>query len=136
MEVWGSLLLLVVAFGGLALLLAAYTRRIFKRALTDQFRAAEDLTSGQLPKRWVTEIDRQVALGRRVPFMATRKTGTELLLSRLDKLSEFFQNGPFYDSPDAKHLLLGRLEAVRDRWADLSWDAIKAEQGLRKTTYE
>jgi hypothetical protein len=46
---------------------------------------------------------------------------------RIDALSRFFAKSNFFEDETARTALLERLAAVRERWAGMTWDAIRAE---------
>ncbi|MDI7275434.1 MAG: hypothetical protein QME94_05610 [Anaerolineae bacterium] len=120
-------LFVVIAFGLAARLLAGYMRRVADGAVTDQFRAAEAIAEGRTPARWVAEINRCLARRGAARSPQGDALGTRLALRRIDRLYRFFEHGLFYESAEARDLLLNRLLETRQRWERMAWHDIAAE---------
>ena len=108
-------------------LISVYVRRVADVALTVPFRAAETIVSGRIPDRWVRQINRRIAWTSRLPLWRRKAAGTELLLAELDKLTRFCEKSPFYETAQARELLLAELRDTRERWAKMSWEELVEE---------
>jgi hypothetical protein len=125
-----------IAFGLATRLLAGYMRHVADRAITDQFRAAEAIADGRTPPKWVAEINRHT--NRRSAVWPLRRDvpGTELALQRIDKLYGFFEDAPFFESNEARELLLKQLLETHQRWEKMAWQEIAAERDGRASREE
>jgi hypothetical protein len=125
-------------FAILMVLVSAYMRRVADVALTVPFRAAETIVNGRIPDRWVQRINRRIARASRLPLLRRDVSGTELLLVELDKLARFCEKSPFYETAQARELLLAELRDTRERWASMTWEELLSEHngGSRLDTLE
>jgi glutamine synthetase adenylyltransferase len=121
------LLVLVIAFALITIFIAAYTRRVADAALTDPFRAAESITNGKFPEKWVAQINRRLALKRLMPALMPEVSGTGQALQKIDRLIRFFEKSPFFENKEARELLLSRLKETRQRWEQMTWEEIGEE---------
>jgi hypothetical protein len=96
-------------------------------ALTDQFRAAEAIVNGRIPRKWVVQINRRIAWRGVMCLFGGDVSGTELALAKIDKLFRFCENSHFYESAEARELLLTQLREARGRWAKMTWEELVAE---------
>jgi hypothetical protein len=109
------------AFAIIVGFVTVYARRVANVALTDQFRAAETIVDGHIPDQWVAQINRRIAWEGRLPLFRRDVSGTELLLSKIDKLVRFYENNPFYENAETRELLLAQLQQTREHWAKMTW---------------
>lgn len=119
------LLVLVVTFALIITFIMIYTRRVVDAVLTDPFRAAESITDGKFPEKWVMQINRRL-----VPGLQPKTSGTELALQKIDKLIRFFEKSPFYENAEARELLLTQLKETRQRWVQMTWEEIRKDTGM------
>lgn len=70
------LLIVVIAFALVVFSITVYTRRVADSALTDQFRAAESITNGCFPEKWLKQINRQLAIQRLLPILKPEASQT------------------------------------------------------------
>ena len=122
-----STLFFALAFALIARLLAAYMRRVADLTLTDQFRAAETIVNGRVPDKWVVQINRRLAIGDKMSLFRRDVSGTELALAKIDKLYRFYENNPFFETAEARELLLTELRETRGRWAKMTWEELVSE---------
>ena len=79
---------------------------------------------GSSEPRWVVQINRRlVAPG----WLRHHAGGTELALAKIDKLVRFYENSPFYETTQARELLLTELQDTRERWAKMTWAELVSE---------
>jgi hypothetical protein len=123
------LLAAVIAFALVATFIIIYLRRVADLAITDQFRAAESITNGRFPKKWYPEINRRLVLKRVLPSFLFEASGTEQALQKIDRLIRFFEKSPFFESAEARELLLTQLEETRQCWANSTWEETGKEFG-------
>ena len=109
------------AFAVIVGFVTVYARRVADVALTDQFRAAETIVDGHIPDQWVAQINRRIAWEGGLPLFRRDVSGTELLLSKIDKLVRFYESSPFYENAETRELLLAQLRETRERWAKMTW---------------
>jgi hypothetical protein len=121
------LLVLVVSFALIITCIAIYTRRVVDAALTDPFRAAESITNRRFPQKWAVQIKRRLMLKRMIPLLFSNATGTIYALQKMDRLIRFFEKSPFFETPEARELLLTQLKEIRQHWAKLTWEEIGNE---------
>jgi len=121
------LLIVVIAFALVVFFIMVYTRRVADSALTDQFRAAESITNGGFPEKWLRQINRQLAIQRLLPILKPEASGTGQSLSKIDRLIRFFEKSPFFENAEARQLLLAQLKEVRQRWENMTWEEIEKE---------
>ena len=118
-------------FAILMVLVSLYVRRVADVALTAPFRAAETIVDGRIPDRWVAQINRRIAWRSRLSlvrrFVRRGVDGTALLLAQLDKLARFCAKSPFYETAQARELLLAELRDTRERWAKMTWEELVSE---------
>jgi hypothetical protein len=112
---------IVAIFAIIVIFLTVYMRRVADVALTEQFRAAESIVSGHIPDRWVVLINRRLTVNKLMPIFQHNRSGIELALRRIDKLIRFFKNSPFFESEEARELLLSQLQETRERWINMTW---------------
>ena len=106
-------------------LVGFYTNRVAGMAITNKFKAAEAISNGTVPEQWVKQINRHIArksIMRRLSVRST--TPEELLNKKLDKLYQYFETCPFFESPETRQLLLDELQETRNFWIDKSWEEI------------
>ncbi|MBV7328355.1 respiratory nitrate reductase subunit gamma [Chloroflexi bacterium TSY] len=117
-----GVLIIFVAIIGLLIL---FWRRVIDGSITVHFRAAEAITANhQLPEEWITEIKRKVDRKTFDLFKRHKRSGIDLVLEKLDKTIQFFEEGSFYADDEAKKLLLEELTDARNRWAQMTWDEL------------
>ena len=124
MNIAGSFLFWIVAFIIIAILITKYMRWVTNVALSDYFREAETIVEGGIPDKWVVQINRRLAMNWLTSIIRRKPSGTELALLKLDRLIHFFENSQFFESEDARDLLLSQLQLTRDRWAIMSWEEL------------
>ncbi|MEM7537016.1 MAG: hypothetical protein AAF639_32880 [Chloroflexota bacterium] len=126
----GSFLLFIVLtfafFIAVMFALIWYTQQIANFAITRYFRDAEDITDGRVPKKWVRQINRQLFRRSLYGFFLKKQTGTDLALDRLAKLTLFFENSSFFESEEAREILLEQFADTRKRWQLMSWEQLMA----------
>lgn len=132
MKLFIVLLIVVTVFLLLIKLIAALTGRVSERLLTRYFRDLEAIVEHDtLPATWENQL-RLVAHGRRmgrrfgsesdVQGSPREEVAKSLLIEKIRRLQNYFEGSPFVESPEARELLLEKLEAVAKRWqeSDLS----------------
>jgi hypothetical protein len=124
MSILTSALSIVAIFAIIVIFLSVYMRRVADVALTEQFRAAESIVSGHIPDRWVVQINRRLTVNKLMPIFQHNRSGTELALRRIDKLIRFFESSPFFESEEARELLLSQLQETRKRWSNMTWEVL------------
>jgi hypothetical protein len=72
----------------------------------------------------VVQIDRRLAFNRLTSIFQREPSGTELTFVRIDKLIRFFENSQFFESEDARDLLLSQLQETRERWFNMTWEEL------------
>ena len=120
----GFILGAFVVFIAIVSFIYSYTTRVANRAITDQFRAAETLVGGQLPKSWRSRIDRRLSLARMLGPLGGSATGRGLALRKLDELERFFEHSRFFETEVAREQLLERFQEIRLRWEQMEWQEI------------
>lgn len=126
MDILTSLLVFAVLIGLIMLIIIAYTRRIGDLTLTDQFRAAESISDGRFPWNWVGQIKNQARLRILATFGRSKITKTDLALRKLDRLHKFFEHSKFFETEEARLILISNLLTVRERWKIMTWDEMIA----------
>ena len=121
------LLILVIAFALVVFSITVYTRRVADSALTDQFRAAESITNGRFPEKWLKQINRRLAIQRLLPFQKFKASETGQSLRKINRLIQFFEKSPFFENAEARDLLLSQLKETRQRWSAMTWEQIESE---------
>jgi len=118
------MLVIALAFAVVAIFLAIYTRRVADLLLTERFRAAEAISEGRVPEAWIVQINQR--LKRRHWILSRREpaSGAALALEKLVRLRLFFDKSPFFETPEARGLLLAQLDETRARWEKMTWDEI------------
>jgi len=124
MNIVGGFLFWIVAFIIIAILITKYMRWVTNVALSDYFREAEIIVEGRIPKKWVIQINRRLALNRLTSIFRKNPTGTELALRKIDKLIRFFKNSQFFEDEDARTLLLSQLQDTHKRWSNMTWEEL------------
>ncbi len=119
-----DLLVIALVFVVVAIFLAAYTRRVADVLLTEHFRAAEAISEGKAPEAWITQINRQLVYRRWLPGRRKVEPGTKLALEKLARLRLFFAKSKFFETAQARELLLAKMDETRDRWEKMTWDEI------------
>jgi hypothetical protein len=127
MDSWLATLLWVVVFAALIGLLGLYARAVVDLGLTGRFRAAEAISNGRTPAKWVAAIDRQLALRRALLPWLPPASGSALAARRVEQLSSFFERSTFFEDESARSLLLAKLADARARWSSMTWEQIRAE---------
>ena len=122
-----SLLIIFILFALVVLFIAAYTRAVADAALTDPFRAAESITSGMFPQKWSVQIERRLALKRLMPGIIPEVSGASQALQKIDRLIRYFDQSPFFETAEARELLLTMLKETRQRWLTMTWEEINKE---------
>ncbi len=113
----------ILLFAVLVPLIGLYTRRIMDGALTDHFRAAEAISDGRIPDKWVVQIQQQIRRGR----LKADFEGTEVVLAKLDKLYGFFEKSSYFEDEDVREMLLTQFQETRRRWSEMTWEALVVE---------
>jgi hypothetical protein len=121
------LLVVVIAFALVVFSISVFTRRVADSALTDQFRAAESITNGRFPEKWLKQINRHQAIQRLLPFQKPEASETGQSLRKIDRLIQFFEKSPFFENVEARELLLMQLKETRQHWSTMSWEEIEIE---------
>ena len=99
--------------------------------LTNQFRAAESIANGQIPDQWIGQINRRLIIDRLLAFLKRESLGKDLALMKLDQLYRTFERSPFFESPEARQMLLAQIQKTREDWDNLTWQEILARFGKR-----
>lgn len=120
-------LALGIAFALVAMIIIAFTRRVADVTLTDQFRAAESISNGRFPEKWFIQINQFLALRRMIPVQRSGSPGTKKAVEKIDRLIRFFEKSPFFETEEARELLLKRLKDTRQHWLNMTWDEIEKE---------
>jgi hypothetical protein len=128
---WIIYIFIALAFILVIYIIATYTRRVTDLALTDQFRAAEAIANGRIPENWVKQIDRELRRRRTWRIFLHKVSGTDLALSKIDRLYRFFQKGSFFETAEARELLLARFQEMRQRWERMAWEEIAVQYGAQ-----
>lgn len=121
MQIFVVLLAIVSVFLLLIKLLGSFSGRISERMITGYFQSAEALLErDKLPDDWnarlTTMAKRRAILERLLPFGPERNPARAYLMKRIKRLHKFFGKCPFVESPEAREMLLDRLDVVIDRW--------------------
>lgn len=124
MNIAGSFLFWIIAFIIIAILITKYLRWVTDVALSDYFREAETITESGIPDKWVVQINRRLAMNWLTPIFRQNPTGTELALQKIEGLIRFFENSQFFESEDARELLLSQLQETRERWSQMTWEEL------------
>jgi hypothetical protein len=124
MNIAGSFLFWIVAFTIIAILITKYLRWVTDVALSDYFREAETILEDRIPDKWVVQINRRLAMNWLTSIFRQNLTGTELALQKIDRLFRFFENSQFFESEDARELLLSQLQETRERWSQMTWEEL------------
>jgi hypothetical protein len=124
MNIAGSFLFWIIAFIIIAILITKYLRWVTDVALSDYFREAETITESGIPDKWVVQINRRLAMNWLTSIFRQNPTGTELALQKIDRLFRFFENSQFFESEDARELLLSQLQETRERWSQMTWEEL------------
>jgi hypothetical protein len=124
MNIVGSFLFWIVAFIIIAILITKYMRWVTNIALSDYFREAETIVDGGIPDKWIVQINRRLAINWLTSIFRREPSGTDLVMLKIDRLIRFFENSQFFESDDARELLLSQLQETRERWSIMSWEEI------------
>lgn len=122
-----SVLLVVAGVAIVVWLVTVYTRQVAAAALTDPFRAGEEILEGRVPAKWVAQIERRQALRGVLRLIGRDVSAKKLILSKIDKLYRFFENSPFFENDSVRQLMLTELRETRARWAGMTWESLMAE---------
>jgi hypothetical protein len=124
MNIAGGFLFWIAAFIIISILITKYLRWVTNVALSDYFRDAETIIEGGIPDKWVVQINRRLTFNRLTSIFQREPSGTELTFVRIDKLIRFFENSQFFESEDARDLLLSQLQETRERWFNMTWEEL------------
>jgi hypothetical protein len=124
MNIVGSFLFWIVAFIIIAILITKYMRWVTNIALSDYFREAETIVDGGIPDKWIVQINRRLAINWLTSIFRREPSGTDLVMLKIDRLIRFFENSQFFESEDARELLLSQLQETRERWSIMSWEEL------------
>ena len=122
-----SVLLVVAGVAIVVWLVTVYTRQVASAALTDPFRAGEEIVEGRVPAKWVSQVERRLALQRALRLIGRDASAKELILAKFDKLYRFYENSPFFENDSVRELMLAELRETRARWAEMTWPSLMAE---------
>jgi len=122
-----SVLLVVAGVAIVVWLVTVYTRQVASAALTDPFRAGEEIVEGRVPAKWVAQVERRQALQRALRLIGRDASAKELILAKFDKLYRFYENSPFFENDSVRELMLAELRETRARWAEMTWQTLMAE---------
>ncbi len=121
-----------VLFIAIVSFIYTYSTRVANRAITEQFRAAETLVGGRLPKFWRSRIDRRLTLARVLGPLGGSATGEGLALKRLDELKGFFEHSRFFETEEAREELLRQFQEIRMRWETMDWKEIVESAAIER----
>lgn len=122
-----SVLLVVAGVAIVVCLVTVYTRQVASAALTDPFRAGEEIIEGRVPAKWVAQIERRQALRGALRLIGRDVSAKELILAKFDKLYRFYENSPFFENDSVRELMLAELRETRARWAEMTWQTLMVE---------
>ncbi len=122
-----SVLLVVAGVAIVVCLVTVYTRQVASAALTDPFRAGEEIVEGRVPAKWIAQIERRQALRGALRLIGRDVSAKELILAKFDKLYRFYENSPFFENDSVRELMLAELRETRARWAEMTWQTLMAE---------
>ena len=122
-----SVLLVVFGVAMVVWLVTVYTRQVASAALTDPFRAGEEIVEGRVPAKWVAQIERRQALRGVLRLIGRDFSAKELILAKIDKLYRFYENSPFFENDSVRELMLTELRETRARWAGTTSESLMAE---------
>ena len=122
-----SVLLVVAGVAIVVCLVTVYTRQVASAALTDPFRAGEEIIEGRVPAKWIAQIERRQALRGALRLIGRDASAKELVLTKFDKLYRFYENSPFFENDSVRELMLTELRETRARWAEMTWQSLMAE---------
>ena len=122
-----SVLLVVAGVAIVVCLVTVYTRQVASAALTDPFRAGEEIIEGRVPAKWVAQVERRQALQRALRLIGRDASAKELILAKFDKLYRFYENSPFFENDSVRELMLAELRETRARWEEMTWQSLMAE---------
>ena len=122
-----SVLLVVAGVAIVVCLVTVYTRQVASAALTDPFRAGEEIIEGRVPAKWIAQIERRQALRGALRLIGRDVSAKELILAKFDKLYRFYENSPFFENDSVRELMLTELRETRARWAEMTWQTLMAE---------
>ena len=117
-------LMVIIVFGLIVYGITFYLRGIVGFALTDKFQAAEAVNNGEIPEKWVVQINRRLHRQRLIPIFQRHHSGIELAVAKIDKLYQYFKNTPFVEDETAREILLEQLLKTKRQWAKMSWDIL------------
>lgn len=127
-------LVLIIAFTLVVIIIIFFTRRVADLTLTDQFRAAESISNGQFPDKWFIQIKQFLMLRSMIPIPQSGSPGTKKAVEKIEGLIRFFEKSPFFETEEARELLLKQLKDTRQHWLNMTWNEIekayKYEKGL------
>jgi hypothetical protein len=113
-----------IVFSLVIMFISFYVRRVADLGLTDQFRAAESIVNGFIPEKWIAQINRRMALYRLLSILKYEASGKDLALQKIDQLYRYFDRSLFYESPEARQMLLTQIQETRVCWAHMTWQEI------------
>ena len=122
-----SVLLVVAGVAIVVCLVTVYTRQVASAALTDPFRAGEEIIEGRVPAKWVAQVKRRQALRGALRLIGRDVSAKELILAKFDKLYRFYENSPFFENDSVRELMLAELRETRARWAEMTSESLMAE---------
>jgi hypothetical protein len=130
------ILLFVIGFILFTGLILVVYQRVIGAALTEPFRAAETIVNGGVPTGWLAQINRQLAWRRLFLPKRGGPDAVALLIKKIDRLHRYFENNSFYESIEARQVMLSRLRAARLRWCGLTWTELQALKGSQGSQEE
>lgn len=100
----------ILVFSKFAIL---YSEKVITAMVEQKHRDAEViLATGIVPLKWGN--------GRFHSFVS-EDISKFFVIRRLEKLIKYFQHSPLVDSDDAREMLVGRLQNIRDSWCKMNW---------------
>jgi hypothetical protein len=117
-------LMVIIVFGLIVYGITFYLRGIVGFALTDKFQAAEAVSNGEIPEKWVAQINRRLHPQRLIPIFQRHDSGIELAVAKIDKLYRYFEKTPFVEDETAREILLEQLLKTKRQWAKMSWEIL------------
>ena len=123
MTIFIILIVVVSVFLLLIKLIGSLTGRVSERMVTNFFRSAEALLErDRIPDDWNSELQKMARRGtvrqKVVYTVPWREAAKPYLMGKINGVHKFFEKCPFVENPEARELLLKRLDVVAERWED------------------
>ena len=115
-----SIAVMVVTILGISLFMMWLTDKASHASLTERFKDAEFiLNEHRIPETWLSKPPLFTRLMQGDLFrqsLRAREGKKETLLSKLDRLIQYFETAPFFETEDARDTLLEQLKLEREQW--------------------